>query len=135
MSHGIRIHRTDLWTKLRTRVFSLPLFPCSYYGCAIGKAKQTAKTEMEKLKLANMTCRELVKEAAKIIHIVHDEVKDKDFELELSWVCEESDGLHQAVPQVVSAPLIPSSPSLIVVSRLLAHRIKRLMLQMLITAL
>jgi len=74
-------------------------FCYGYYGCAIGKAKQTAKTEMEKLKLASMTCRQLVKEAAKIIHIVHDEVKDKDFELELSWVCEESEGLHQAVPQ------------------------------------
>ena len=74
----------------------------SYYGCALGKAKQTAKTEMEKLKLANMTCRELVKEAAKIIHIVHDEVKDKDFELELSWVCAETNGLHQPVPAGVS---------------------------------
>ena len=33
-----------------------------------------------------MTCKELVKEAAKIIYQVHDEVKDKMFELELSWV-------------------------------------------------
>ncbi|OQR79953.1 proteasome subunit alpha type-3-like [Tropilaelaps mercedesae] len=69
-----------------------------YYGCAIGKAKQTAKTEMEKIKLADMTCRQLAKEAARIIFIVHDEVKDKDFELELSWVCEETNGLHQFIP-------------------------------------
>lgn len=151
---------------------SVLLVVSRYYGCAIGKAKQTAKTEMEKMKLADMTCRQLVKEAAKIIYIVHDEVnyalaivvqryiiyvtsfnwlfdltretnirciwamlncstfsikvihtlcsitsilrqiivscgifgvqvKDKDFELELSWVCEETNGFHQFVPPQV----------------------------------
>ncbi|KAI3367366.1 hypothetical protein L3Q82_026176, partial [Scortum barcoo] len=61
-----------------------------YWGCAIGKAKQAAKTEIEKLQMKEMTCRELVKEVAKIIYIVHDEVKDKAFELELSWVGEDT---------------------------------------------
>lgn len=68
-----------------------------YFGCAIGKAKQAAKTEIEKLKLKDMSCEELLKEAAKIIYIVHDEVKDKDFELELSWVGKVSNGKHQLV--------------------------------------
>lgn len=72
-----------------------------YYGCAIGKAKQTAKTEMEKLKSRDMTCEELVKEAAKIIYLVHDEVKDKNFELELSWVGEGTGGRHEFVPEAV----------------------------------
>lgn len=72
-----------------------------YYGCAVGKAKQAAKTEMEKLKLKDMTCKELVKEAAKIIYIVHDEVKDKNFELELSWVGEITEGVHKFVPKTV----------------------------------
>ena len=45
-----------------------------YLGAAIGKAKQNAKTEIEKLKTETMTCRELVKQVAKIIHTVHDEV-------------------------------------------------------------
>ena len=40
----------------------------------------------------------MVKEAAKIIYVVHDEVKDKMFELELSWVCKESGGKHERVP-------------------------------------
>ncbi|KAJ3658969.1 hypothetical protein Zmor_010680 [Zophobas morio] len=74
-----------------------------YHGCAIGKAKQSAKTEIEKLKLRTMTCRELVKEAAKIIYLVHDELKDKNFELELSWICEESRGVHEKVPESVFA--------------------------------
>ena len=38
-----------------------------YFGAAIGKAKQNAKTEIEKLKLKDLTCRQLVKEAAKML--------------------------------------------------------------------
>ncbi|KAG2457761.1 ARI4A protein, partial [Polypterus senegalus] len=70
-----------------------------YWGCAIGKAKQAAKTEIEKLQMKDMTCRELVREVAKIIYIVHDEVKDKAFELELSWVGEVTNGRHEFVPR------------------------------------
>uniref|UniRef100_U5EZB3 Proteasome subunit alpha type n=1 Tax=Corethrella appendiculata TaxID=1370023 RepID=U5EZB3_9DIPT len=71
---------------------------CGYFGCAIGKAKQSAKTEIEKLKLAEMTVHELINSAGKIIYQVHDELKDKDFKLELSWVCQASNGIHQTVP-------------------------------------
>ncbi|CAG9838385.1 unnamed protein product [Diabrotica balteata] len=74
-----------------------------YFGCATGKAKQSAKTEIEKLKMGNLTCKELVKEAAKIIYLVHDELKDKNFELELSWVCKDTNGLHTKVPESVFA--------------------------------
>lgn len=35
------------------------------------------------------------------IYKVHDDAKDKDFELELSWVCEESKFKHQMVPKDV----------------------------------
>ncbi|XP_065661843.1 proteasome subunit alpha type-3-like [Hydra vulgaris] len=70
-----------------------------YSGCSVGKAKQNAKTEIEKLKLENLTMKEGIKEVAKIIHIVHDEVKDKHFELELSWVGEGTNGIHQMVPK------------------------------------
>ncbi|KAL5463604.1 hypothetical protein EMCRGX_G032518 [Ephydatia muelleri] len=69
-----------------------------YHACAVGKAKQAAKTEIEKLKVQEMTCQQLIKEAAKIIYAVHDEVKDKAFELELSWVGEVTGGKHQRVP-------------------------------------
>jgi len=72
-----------------------------YWGCAAGKAKSAAKTELEKLKMQDKTCAELVKEAAKIIYQVHDEVKDKIFELELSWVGEFTQGVHKIVPKEV----------------------------------
>ncbi|KAK4346123.1 hypothetical protein RND71_036299 [Anisodus tanguticus] len=69
-----------------------------YFGAAIGKGRQAAKTEIEKLKLSEMTCRQGVIEVTKIIYGVHDEAKDKVFELEMSWVCDESNRQHQKVP-------------------------------------
>jgi len=74
-----------------------------YLGCATGKGKQVAKTEIEKLKLGVLTCREAVNEAARIIHTVHDDAKDKDFELEMSWVCTESGGRHELVPAAIAS--------------------------------
>ncbi|KAK2162949.1 hypothetical protein LSH36_89g07017 [Paralvinella palmiformis] len=74
-----------------------------YYGCATGKAKQNAKTEIEKLKMKDMPVKDLVKEVAKIIYIVHDEVKDKAFELELGWVGEVTEGKFERVPADVHA--------------------------------
>lgn len=79
--------------------------------------------EIEKLKLSEMTCRQGVIEVAKMwvfflsyktcfvffpsflfdlmdlcrIYGVHDEAKDKTFELEMSWVCDESNRQHQKV--------------------------------------
>eukprot|EP00160_Parvularia_atlantis_P015206 Unigene4225_Nuclearia_a/m.12859 Unigene4225_Nuclearia_a/g.12859 ORF Unigene4225_Nuclearia_a/g.12859 Unigene4225_Nuclearia_a/m.12859 type:complete len:251 (-) Unigene4225_Nuclearia_a:79-831(-) len=70
-----------------------------YHGCAVGKGKQQARTEIEKTQFGELTCRQAIKEVARIIHAVHDETKDKAFELELSWVCEESKGKHQMVPR------------------------------------
>ncbi|KAK9474409.1 nucleophile aminohydrolase [Dipodascopsis tothii] len=71
-----------------------------YRGTATGKGRQAAKSELEKLDLPNITCREAVKEAAKIIHIAHEDSKDKDYELEMSWVStSETKGLHEFVPK------------------------------------
>lgn len=69
-----------------------------YFYIAAGKGKQAAKAELEKLNCSNMTCRELVRDAARIIYAVHDEVKDKTFRLELSWIGEHTKGEHQLVP-------------------------------------
>ncbi|KAH9062171.1 20S proteasome subunit [Lactarius vividus] len=70
-----------------------------YNGAAVGKGRQLAKTELEKLKLAELTTREAVFEAARIIHLVHDDAKEKEFELELSWIGDETNGRHVPVPQ------------------------------------
>ncbi|KAI7854235.1 nucleophile aminohydrolase [Circinella umbellata] len=70
-----------------------------YHGCAVGKGKSVAKTEIEKLDLSNMTVREAVNQITRIIYTCHDDAKDKDFELELSWICAESKNKHQFVPE------------------------------------
>lgn len=74
-----------------------------YYGyraTASGKGKALAKTELEKViaKEGGITVKEGVMELARIIHLVHDDNKDKDFELEMTWVCAESGNKHKAVP-------------------------------------
>jgi len=70
-----------------------------YKGTAVGKGKQAAKTEIEKLYASSpdLTCEEALKYVAKILHKVHDE-KDKDFELEASWICPASGYQHAPVP-------------------------------------
>ncbi|KAH9965725.1 20S proteasome subunit [Russula dissimulans] len=70
-----------------------------YHGAAVGKGRQLAKTELEKLKLSELSTREAVFEAARIIHLVHDDAKEKEFELELSWIGDETNGRHVPVPQ------------------------------------
>uniref|UniRef100_A0A3B5L450 Proteasome subunit alpha type-3 n=1 Tax=Xiphophorus couchianus TaxID=32473 RepID=A0A3B5L450_9TELE len=67
-----------------------------YWGCAIGKAKQAAKTEIEKLQFNCLFVFSFTR-----IYIVHDEVKDKAFELELSWVGDVTNGRHELVPKDV----------------------------------
>jgi 20S proteasome subunit alpha 7 len=72
-----------------------------YSGTAIGKGKQAAKTEIEKLVAkGDMTCKEALVHVAKILHKVHDE-KDKDFELEASWICADSNYEFSAVPSAI----------------------------------
>ncbi|WVQ85177.1 hypothetical protein IAT38_007342 [Cryptococcus sp. DSM 104549] len=83
-----------------------------YYGyraCAVGKGKALAKTELEKIVAKEVegseaiSVREAVDEIARIIYLVHDENKDKEFELELTWICEESGNKHALVPTDLQA--------------------------------
>ena len=70
-----------------------------YSGAATGKGRQTAKSELEKLDFETLTVKEAVKVAAKIINQAHEDNKDKDYELEISWCSlEETQGRHEFVP-------------------------------------
>lgn len=69
-----------------------------YNGCAIGKGKQLAKTEIEKLALDELSNEQAVDEVARIIFKAHDDAKDKDFELEVSWIGPQTNMRHTAVP-------------------------------------
>lgn len=77
-----------------------------YYGAATGKGRQSAKAELEKLKLSpadgGISLEEGVKEAARIIYVAHEDSKDKDFELEMTWISSVSGptkGRHEEVPK------------------------------------
>lgn len=69
-----------------------------FHGAAVGKGRQLAKTEMEKLKLQELSLREAVKEAARIIYVVHEDQKEKDFELEMAWIGDETENVLVPVP-------------------------------------
>eukprot|EP00657_Telonema_sp_P-1_P009874 TRINITY_DN410_c0_g1_i1.p1 TRINITY_DN410_c0_g1~~TRINITY_DN410_c0_g1_i1.p1 ORF type:complete len:260 (+),score=63.77 TRINITY_DN410_c0_g1_i1:217-996(+) len=72
------------------------------YRCfagAIGKARTAAKTEIEKLNLEELSAQDALFELGKIIHTVHDDVKDKAFELELSWISEQTNNEFLLVPK------------------------------------
>ena len=68
-------------------------------GTGAGKGRQSAKSEIEKLDLTKLTCREALKEIAKMIHTTHDDAKDKPFILEFAWLCEETEWKYGLVPQ------------------------------------
>lgn len=81
-----------------------------YYGAATGKGRQAAKAELEKLDLGSpgtgpaLTLEQAVKEAARIIYVAHDESKDKEFELEMTWISGvdgPTKGFHQDVPKAL----------------------------------
>lgn len=78
-----------------------------YHGIALGKGKTIAKTEVEKLDFANLTCREAVNKLVTILHEVHDKQKDKLYDIEVAWVCDESNRVFQHVP----GALIPPKPT------------------------
>lgn len=78
-----------------------------YYGAALGKGKTIAKTELEKIDFANLTCEEAVTKLANILHEVHDAQKDKLYEVEVAWVCDKSGRRFEHVP----AHMIPPPPA------------------------
>lgn len=75
-----------------------------YYGAATGKGRQAAKAELEKLDLASnpRSLEQAVKDAARIMYVAHEDSKDKEFELEMTWVSSldgPTKGRHEEVPK------------------------------------
>merc|ERR1719498_502966 len=73
-----------------------------YFGTALGKGRQVAKTEIERLDLKNITCAEALKEIIRIVLTLQDDnTSDASYELELSWMGEQTGWVHQQVPKDV----------------------------------
>lgn len=80
-----------------------------YFASAIGKHKQAAKSELEKINFTEITCREAVKKIAAIIYKLHDDIKEKAFELEMTWICDESDRKHTRIPADLLAEAVTAA--------------------------
>lgn len=88
-----------------------------YSGAATGKGRQSARAELEKLiakhtknidineddtdnKTIQLKVRDAVKEIARVIYLAHEDNKEKEFEIEISWCSnEETQGKHKLVPK------------------------------------
>jgi len=70
-----------------------------YHAAAIGKAHQAACTELEKIlpQRDQLTARQALVEAAKVLLSVHDDTRDKIYEVEMMWVSEETGWKAQRV--------------------------------------
>jgi len=79
------------------------------FAAAIGRHRQGAKTELEKIKFDQITCVEAVKLIAMTMYKLHDDVKDKPFELELSWQCRETNYKVVPVPASIAEPAIAAA--------------------------
>jgi 20S proteasome subunit alpha 7 len=74
-------------------------FSYAYHACAIGKGKQTAKAEFEKRNFKDMNCKDALFYVAKLLHLCHEEFKDRRFEIEISWITKETNYEHQMIPK------------------------------------
>lgn len=76
-----------------------------YKAWSVGKHRQAAKTEIEKLKLEELGMDDLVKEAARILLTVRDESKEKNLRIEMGWVGASTNGKHQVCLCFITASL------------------------------
>lgn len=84
-----------------------------YNGVAVGKSQSEVKNEIEKLKLNELSLYEAVKAAIKIIRSTHNESKDKEYEIEVSWIgLTETKAQHQLVPKHIVDTIITELKSL-----------------------
>jgi 20S proteasome subunit alpha 7 len=70
-----------------------------YHAVAVGRHRQGAKTELDKIKFDQITCAEAVALIAMILHKLHDDIKDKPFEIEMVWQCRDSGFKAVSVPK------------------------------------
>jgi len=77
-----------------------------YFAAALGRGKQGAQSELEKIDFAAITCKQAVEECARIIYKLHDTVKDKELDIDLSWICQATSGRVEAVPEAVKQSAI-----------------------------
>lgn len=66
-----------------------------YHGCANGRGKQTARSEIEKVDFSALTCEDALPKIAIILLKSTEETKDKTRELEFSVISDETNHQHK----------------------------------------
>jgi 20S proteasome subunit alpha 7 len=56
-----------------------------YRAVAVGKHRQGARTELEKIDFSSITVKDALQLIAMVLYKLHDDVRDKPFELEVVW--------------------------------------------------
>eukprot|EP00915_Cephaloidophora_sp_WS-2016_P005551 GHVH01007378.1.p1 GENE.GHVH01007378.1~~GHVH01007378.1.p1 ORF type:complete len:253 (+),score=37.05 GHVH01007378.1:92-850(+) len=69
-----------------------------YIGVAVGKGRQVAKVEMEKLNLSELTCDDALIEIARILLLSHEESKDQMMEIEIATMKKDDNYAFKPVP-------------------------------------
>jgi len=86
------------------------------FAAAVGKGRQAAKTELEKLLPLpgdKLDCRNALVQAAKVLLTVHDDTKDKLYEIEMSWISESTGWKTQIVPDDIRDAAIAEAQQMI----------------------
>uniref|UniRef100_A0A7S3PKQ0 Proteasome subunit alpha type n=1 Tax=Aplanochytrium stocchinoi TaxID=215587 RepID=A0A7S3PKQ0_9STRA len=73
-----------------------------FYGAAVGKGRGTAKTEIEKLDLSQMSVKEGLEHIAFIIKQIRNEARDKPYVLEAGWVLNETKEFVAVDPKTIA---------------------------------
>ena len=69
-----------------------------FFATAVGKHRQNAKTEFEKMKLSETTCQEALAAVAKVFISQRDDSAKKQ-EIEMAWLTEGNSWVFEHVPQ------------------------------------
>jgi len=85
------------------------------FAAAVGKGRQAAKTELEKIvpTAKSLDSRAALVQAAKVLLTVHDETKDKQYEIEMSWISEATGWKTQIVPDDLPEAAIAEAKQMI----------------------
>lgn len=72
----------------------------SHNAVAVGKSRLSARSELDKVDFSTVTVREAIDIIARTLVKVHDSSRDPHWELELSWVSDETGRRFEIVPAV-----------------------------------
>ncbi|KAJ1678799.1 putative proteasome subunit alpha type-7, partial [Spiromyces aspiralis] len=73
-----------------------------YRGCVVGKGQKEVKTQLERIDLDNLDPHIGIQKIVRMLLKAHkDSEKEEPYNIELSWICDETNGIHEKVPEEI----------------------------------